>query len=909
MQCPHCRFDPIPEGVRECPQCHRPFAADRAIHIDIQTQQNQGKIVAVQAEHLNGNIYDGNVIYVLNSNGRSAGSAAFFQRGSPPYKRLAPYAATDAPIFRGREEEIRRVLLRIAEQPVVSVYGAAGVGKSSLLAAGLVPGLAESGALAVLIQDFTMPVIDTVRDGLAKAADVLPLKIPEGDGLAGLVRAIRDDLQGTVVLLLDHVEAFFQSDRTKEPFTALAGEIARAIDAVGHEYLRVIIAIDGDFALRLQSVDDHLPGLLRNSLELLPLAPHQARSAILEPLGDLSSPFHYEVGFNPALVDDLLIADLDELSYASPGRIAPLHLQIVCDRLYREARERNMREINQDLYLERLQGADGILASFLHEQLALLPEAHRKPAQKCLAWLARQDDPVWRVGDGNEGAECRVDVLAELASCGLLAERVSGEIREFTLITPAIAPEIRAQLGGVRAGDYDPQTELGHIWSARIATGDLPGEGALLRLEGARKSCRYSAAQALLLLRGAAACHLPLAPWLGWLKDAPDAPGLVKRLEGMKVGEDWRSNYASHIDRAERLLRFGELPQPPGGWNGKPYGRLSWAAVRSTDPAVRQSAVVALSLLEEDSGLTRVEKALRDLPDRARRRIELHGTLLDAGVEVSYRVSSPLQRAGARLWRAGQRLVRDRQRVVSLTLAGGLGAGLGLGLLRGLSAALAHLTIGLHASMNFGFGFLLGAALIFGMLFTEYLLLQPPESGKAMNRAKFLAFLLGGASFGLAGGIVSLSTGSLSLAGKEMVLAANFEAGLCLAVSLLPFPFLGNRLDLQPQSWPWRILLAGALFSTLHSGFLWLGISDLSAVIIWPGALYRAELERYASLPVWRDLVALPGWYNGIALLDAFFTGAVLCTGILLSIRIAAGILRRWRSLIEVWSATDDQEI
>jgi hypothetical protein len=105
-----------------------------------------------------------------------------------------------------------------------------------------------------------------------------------------------------------------------------------------------------------------------------------------------------------------------------------------------------------------------------------------------------------------------------------------------------------------------------------------------------------------------------------------------------------------------------------------------------------------------------------------------------------------------------------------------------------------------------------------------------------------------------------------------------------------------------------RIVGAGALFSTLHSGFLWLGISDLSAVIIWPGALYRAELERYALLPFWQDLFALPGWYNGAALVDAFLTGAVLCTGILLSIRMTAGILRRWRSLLEVWSVTGEEE-
>ncbi|HMN59407.1 MAG TPA: hypothetical protein PJ988_03545, partial [Anaerolinea sp.] len=78
--------------------------------------------------------------------------------------------------------------------------------------------------------------------------------------------------------------------------------------------------------------------------------------------------------------------------------------------------------------------------------------------------------------------------------------------------------------------------------------------------------------------------------------------------------------------------------------------------------------------------------------------------------------------------------------------------------------------------------------------------------------------------------------------------------------------------------------------------FIWLKHFDLSAVIIWPGAVYRAELARYGLLPGWQQLQALPGWFNGVAMLDAFLTGGVLCVGELIALRLAGSRLRRGRA-------------
>ena len=63
-----------------------------------------------------------------------------------PYLGLTGYEESDAALFVGRERLTSVLVGRLSEQPVVVLTGASGVGKSSLVRAGLVPGL-RAGAL------------------------------------------------------------------------------------------------------------------------------------------------------------------------------------------------------------------------------------------------------------------------------------------------------------------------------------------------------------------------------------------------------------------------------------------------------------------------------------------------------------------------------------------------------------------------------------------------------------------------------------------------------------------------------------------------------------------------------------------------------------------------------------------
>ncbi len=487
MQCPHCHFEPLPKDARECPNCHTPLPANKQVIINQQVQSNQGVLIGVQAQNLNGSVYGSNIIYLLNGAGRDAGAGSFFQKGSLPYKALAPYTARDSLIFKGREREIAQVVGRINEQAVLTVAGPSGIGKTSLLAAGVIPRLTEAGAAAVHVRDYTRSLAETLREGLAACAREVPLALPAQGGLAEVVRAVRDGLQGTLVLILDQAEVLLGGSSPAGTAGELGEELAGALDAVGWQYLRVIFAVEEGALSRLDGLRSALPDVLRNSLTLFQLEPGQARAAIIEPLGRLDSPFHYDIGFNEDLVDSLLLADLDELSQDTPGGIYPPHLQIVCDRLYRGARENNQREIDRLLYLDRLHGADGILAGYLEEQLALLPKTQQAPARAVLVWLAASPAGGWHAGEEIVEASAapagRDGVMAGLVEHGLLVERPVNSHSEYALTSDALAGEIRLRLGGVQAGSYDPEAELERLWSAWLASADLPGEVQLRRLE------------------------------------------------------------------------------------------------------------------------------------------------------------------------------------------------------------------------------------------------------------------------------------------------------------------------------------------------------------------------------------------------------------------------------------------
>jgi WD40 repeat protein len=93
---------------------------------------------------------------------RAASAAVEVSPERAPYRGMAGFRGEDADLFFGRERLVAELAERVRESKLTVVLGASGAGKSSLLAAGLVPALADE-----------RPVIVTPSDPLPESAPVL----------------------------------------------------------------------------------------------------------------------------------------------------------------------------------------------------------------------------------------------------------------------------------------------------------------------------------------------------------------------------------------------------------------------------------------------------------------------------------------------------------------------------------------------------------------------------------------------------------------------------------------------------------------------------------------------------------------------------------------------------------------
>ncbi len=233
-------------------------------------------------------------------------------------------------------------------------------------------------------------------------------------------------------------------------------------------------------------------------------------------------------------------------------------------------------------------------------------------------------------------------------------------------------------------------------------------------------------------------------------------------------------------------------------------------------------------------------------------------------------------------------IARDWRPILLTCVATGIGAAFALAILRGISASIVGAEVLSSSIEGLLLGFCSGSAITLGLMLSSYW----PESKRFAKYEKyFLAarhFLFGGIACGLVLSLLTVIFVGLAFHGSEMVVTANFEAGLCLAIALLPFSKEYLRHHYPRRQWVWRILLAGMLYLSLHMGFLFIKISHLSSILIWPGEAYRTGLQAKPVGAVLAWAQSFPGWYDGLALVDAFLTGAVLCASILAALWLKA---------------------
>jgi hypothetical protein len=210
-----------------------------------------------------------------------------------PYRGLLPFRAEDAEagLFVGREEEVALLRRMVGERALVVVVGPSGVGKSSLVTAGLLPGMLDSGkwagatfrpgetpffALAKALYDLEGPAPGLSTD----AVDRRGAQIRE-EGLAGLAGKL-SVLIGRRILL--HADQFEEMLTTCPP-----GERAEFLDRVlpaanvDDVPYRLVCTLRADFLRPLLDHADVGPRLQDRMLPLSPMGVVTLERAVSEP--------------------------------------------------------------------------------------------------------------------------------------------------------------------------------------------------------------------------------------------------------------------------------------------------------------------------------------------------------------------------------------------------------------------------------------------------------------------------------------------------------------------------------------------------------------------------------------------------------------------------------------------------
>ncbi len=271
-----------------------------------------------------------------------------------PYKGLRPFLEPDAPDFFGREQLVRRLLHRLADDGegarLLALVGPSGSGKSSVVRAGLVPALRVGGLTGSerwLIAE-TTPGSDPFAELTAAFLPLAPAPPPrdlldrlqqDGAGLLDAVEWLLPDESSRLLLVVDQFEDVFTlaEEGTRTRFLTVLSEAA----ADPHSRLRIVLTLRADifdrplahtgFAEHLRSGTELVVTLTPEELERAIAGPAERVGLAVEPglVAQLVSDVHDRPGALPLLqfalaelVDRTGPATLTSSAYAELGGIA-----------------------------------------------------------------------------------------------------------------------------------------------------------------------------------------------------------------------------------------------------------------------------------------------------------------------------------------------------------------------------------------------------------------------------------------------------------------------------------------------------------------------------------------------------------------------------------------------------------
>jgi uncharacterized protein YjbI with pentapeptide repeats len=351
------------------------------------------------------------------------------------YRGTLPFgnSAADQALFCGRGAETEQLTSQIAASPIVLAFSRSGLGKTSLINAGVAPSLRLRGYLPIVARltggeldaqrlqpdrddRVTGDIAGSLLDQIEQSAAAAGAKM-EGDRDRGSLWAFFSSTRfltgGRVarpVLIIDQFEELFSRIATgaKEAIVDQLSDFARnrppdelrkdaearieqagseqerqklirlAYGEVGHD-AKLVLVMREEFLPQLEELKSRIPAIFRTTFRLLPLTPAEAREAIVIPAERVGAFGGRSFSYEPETVDQIVsflrtkIVNGQELAGDS---IEPMQLQMLCSDLERRCAAAKKPSISSS-DLGGIKGMRRVIDDYYRRVIESLPRIRR----------------------------------------------------------------------------------------------------------------------------------------------------------------------------------------------------------------------------------------------------------------------------------------------------------------------------------------------------------------------------------------------------------------------------------------------------------------------------------------------------------------------------------------------------
>ena len=390
-----------------------------------------------------------------------------------PWLGLASFTEETRAYFYGREEEIAELCRRVQRKLLTILFGQSGLGKTSILRAGIVPRLRPEGYCPVYVRLDYSPEApepsEQIKEAIFRATQSLGQWTQTGVAVSGESLweflhhrddVLRDERGKTLIplLIFDQFEEIFtlaQSDdfgrkRAAQFLDDLADLVenrapkalearieqdetaAERFDFTRGDY-RILIALREDYLAHLEGVKGIMPSITQNRMRLARMTGAQALSAVLKPGGKLVS----------EEVAESIVRFIAGGSELPNAEVEPSLLSLICRELNNARLAQGRSEISADL----LAGSrDTILSEFYERALADQPPGVRQFIEDEMLTESgfRESLAEERVRKAFAAVGAPPDTLAKLVDRRLLRIEERLDLRRVELTHDVLCSVVRA---------------------------------------------------------------------------------------------------------------------------------------------------------------------------------------------------------------------------------------------------------------------------------------------------------------------------------------------------------------------------------------------------------------------------------------------------------------------------------